>query len=299
MKNKIYIPPIKCQGIKSKLVTWILENIEISKVERWIEPFMGSGVVGFNAQPRNAIFGDLNPHIINFYNSLKSSKITPLIAKKFLEKEGHLLKERGKDHYYCIRERFNKHHDPIDFLFLSRSCFNGMIRFNSKGGFNVPFCQKPLRFSQSYITKITNQIEFVYQSIKIRNWNFICGDFSKLIEKANSTDFIYCDPPYLGRHVDYFNTWGIEEENKLSSCLKDTTAKFILSTWHSNEFRKNEIIHKLWNEYTILTKKHFYHVGGKEKNRNAMTEALVMNYEPHDFNEHTSPAYHFKQMALL
>ena len=69
--NKIHIPPIKIQGIKTKLVFWIKENISLSEETRWIEPFLGSGVVGFNLAPQNAIFADINPHIINFYKQLK------------------------------------------------------------------------------------------------------------------------------------------------------------------------------------------------------------------------------------
>ena len=299
MISRVFIPPIKCQGIKSKLVSWILKNIEYKECKRWIEPFMGSGVVGFNAQHPNAIFGDINPHIINFYNSLKSSEITPLFVKQFLEGEGKYLKERGSEHFYFIREIFNKFHDPLDFLFLSRAGFNGMIRFNSKGKFNVPFCQKPLRFSKSYITKIVNQVNFVCQSIKMKNWNFVCGDFSELIMKANSNDFIYCDPPYLGRHVDYYNSWDVKEENNLSRCLKSTNAKFILSTWHSNRYRANDFIERNWRGFHILTMEHFYHIGGMEKNRNSITEALILNYEPPSSCEYATFSRYYQQIALL
>jgi DNA adenine methylase len=81
---KIFIPPIKCQGIKTKLVAWIKENLSQLKYSRWIEPFMGSGVVGFNVRPQNAVFSDINPHLINFYNAIKDEKITPTIAKLFI-----------------------------------------------------------------------------------------------------------------------------------------------------------------------------------------------------------------------
>ncbi|MDR2734481.1 MAG: DNA adenine methylase [Spirochaetota bacterium] len=77
-KGKIYIPPFKTQGIKSKLVPLIQENVYIDDSTLWIEPFMGSGVVGLNVAPKRAIFADINPHIINFYNKLKTRDITPL-----------------------------------------------------------------------------------------------------------------------------------------------------------------------------------------------------------------------------
>lgn len=63
---KVFIPPIKCQGIKSKLVNWIAETVQWDGNGIWIEPFMGSGVVGFNLKPNRSIFGDTNPHLISF-----------------------------------------------------------------------------------------------------------------------------------------------------------------------------------------------------------------------------------------
>lgn len=277
---KIFVPPIKCQGIKTKLVPWILENAVLPEEGLWIEPFMGSGVVGFNARPMRAIFSDINPHIISFYHALKTGKITPEMTREFLESEGQKLRERGEDYYYEVRERFNTAKNPLDFLFLSRSGFNGVIRFNSKGFLNVPFCRKPERFSRAYVTKIVNQIRYVYQTIQCSDWSFECRDFADLISQAQEQDFIYCDPPYFGRHVDYFNSWSAEDEHKLFLSLKNTKAKFILSTWHSNKYRRNPCIDIYWEQFNILTREHFYHIGAKEENRNPMIEALVTNHTP-------------------
>lgn len=257
-----------------------MENAELTEKGRWIEPFLGSGVVGFNARRTNAEFSDLNPHIITFYNALKSSLITPNSVRRFLEYEGHKLSERGEAYYYRIRERFNKGKNPLDFLFLSRSCFNGVIRFNSRGYFNVPFCKKTNRFSKAYITKIVNQVQFAYEMIHTNNWNFRHCSFQELIAEAREEDFIYCDPPYLGRHTDYFNTWSEQDEVDLYASLTQTRAKFILSTWHSNKYRINTSISKYWRQFYIITKEHFYHIGAKEENRNSIFEALVLNYKP-------------------
>lgn len=280
-KRKISIPPIKCQGIKSKLADWILGFIRLEKGERWIEPFMGSGVVGFNLQPQRALFCDLNPHLINFYNSIKNGEITPERARKFLEIEGALLKDKGDKHYYFVRERFNECQDSLDFLFLNRACFNGVMRFNRKGFFNVPFGHKPERFAKAYVTKICNQIEKVGNLIKILDWQFVCRDFRQTIYDAKESDWIYCDPPYFGRHIDYFNSWTETDEASLFEVLKKTKAKFVLSTWHSNDFRENLELLKYSADFEIVTKQHFYHVGAREKNRNPMNEAIVLNFEPY------------------
>lgn len=280
LKRKIIVPPIKCQGIKSKLADWILSFTDLKKAERWVEPFMGSGVVGFSLQPDNALFCDLNPHLINFYNSIKDGKITAKIARDFLEEEGANLTKKGDEHYYFVRERFNEKKDSLDFLFLNRSCFNGVMRFNRKGYYNVPFGHKPERFAKAYLTKICNQIEKVEHSTKIFNWKFSCQDFRQTILNSTTNDLIYCDPPYFGRHTDYFNTWTETEEKDLFELLEKTPAKFILSTWHSNQYRNNNELKKYQNSFEIITKEHFYHVGASEKNRNPMTEAIVLNYAP-------------------
>ncbi len=278
--RKITIPPIKCQGIKSKLTEWILEFVILQKNERWVEPFMGSGVVGFNLQPENALFCDINPHLINFYNSIKDGEINSKIARDFLEKEGALLKEKGESHYYHIRERFNETKDSLDFLFLNRACFNGVMRFNRKGFFNVPFGHKPERFAKAYVTKICNQIEKVENATRIFDWKFVCQDFRQTISGAKQTDWIYCDPPYFGRHIDYFNSWNETDELNLFELLEKTSAKTILSTWHSNQYRENIELEKYNKSFEIVTKNHFYHVGASEINRNPMLEALVLNYPP-------------------
>ena len=280
MSIKIQVPPIKCQGIKSKLADWILNFVSLKKGERWIEPFMGSGVVGFSLQPENALFCDINPHLVNFYNAIKKGRITSAIARDFLEFEGAKLKAKGQEHFYLIRERFNETKNSLDFLFLNRACFNGVMRFNRKGFFNVPFGHKPERFAKAYVTKICNQIEKIEHSTKIFDWQFICQDFRQTIANADDTSWIYCDPPYFGRHADYFNQWLENEEKELFELLEKTSAKFILSTWHSNQYRDNQELLKYQNSFEVITKEHFYHVGASENNRNPMLEAIVLNYAP-------------------
>ena len=277
---KILIPPIKCQGIKSKLVKWIDETLQWDNKGIWIEPFMGSGVVGFNLKPRQALFCDTNPHLISFYQGINNRTINPIVVREFLESEGTKLAKHGADYYYEVRKRFNIEKSPLDFLFLNRACFNGLIRFNRKGEFNVPFGHKPERFSKAYITKIVNQVDWVAKRASLSDWTFLHQDFRVTLSRATETDFIYCDPPYAGRHTDYFNTWDETHEKSLYESLKSTQARFILSTWHSNEHRENLAIPTFWSEFNVITREHFYHVGAKESNRKPMLEALVTNFEP-------------------
>ena len=283
MNKKVIIPPIKTQGIKSKLVPWIAEFVDAHRVStdlRWIEPFFGSGVVGFNigSQFSSQSISDKNPHIIQFYEMIRCGIITPETARERLEAYSIELKERGVDFYKDVRTSFNELHADLDFLFLSRCCFNGLMRFNSKGQFNVPFCKKPERLSKAYITKIINQIAAVQNVISHGTWEFSARDFKSAIADADENSIIYCDPPYYGRSVDYYGGWTEDDERSLFELLSATPAKFILSTWHHNDYRENEMIQRYWNNFNVTTTEHTYQVGAHEENRKHVVEALVSNF---------------------
>ena len=283
---RVIIPPIKSQGIKTKLVSWI-QALAPEVSGRWIEPFVGTGVVAINSGFKRAILNDINPHIIRFYLAVQERRITPPIVREYLEREGEILRtagNKGYDHYIFIKERFNREHDPLDFLFLSRAGFNGMMRFNKNGEWNIPFCQKQERFSKSYITKIVNQVRVAVCLIQ-PEWQFFNKSFEDIIPHATEMDIIYCDPPYIGRYVDYYSGWNEDDEHRLFELLSATKAKFILSTWHHNDYRKNEMVQKYWSHFNIVTRDHFYHSGGRIENRRAIVEALVYNF-PANIQKH-------------
>ena len=282
--EKIIVPPLKIQGIKTKLVPWIddfLADKAICRSDlRWVEPFFGSGVVGFNVGQRfnSHYISDKNPYIIQFYEMLRCGVISRQTLETMFGMYASQLKERGDDFYKEIRTAFNTSHDPSNFLFLSRCCFNGLMRFNKKGEFNVPFCKKPDRLRSAYITKILNQIDAVQRVMKVSEWTFSPKDFRTVVAETDENDFIYCDPPYHGRFVDYYGGWTENDEADLYNLLSNTKAKFILSTWHHNDYRKNEMIDKFWKDFNITTREHTYQVGAKEENRKPVVEALVSNF---------------------
>lgn len=92
--EKVHVPPIKTQGIKTKLVPWIARCAAVDVDTVWVEPFMGSEVVGFNLAPKRALFSDTNVHIIDFYRSIQDGELTAAGCRKFLESEGARLKSR-------------------------------------------------------------------------------------------------------------------------------------------------------------------------------------------------------------
>lgn len=270
------VPPIKCQGIKTKLVPFIVENLEWDYSGTWFEPFLGSGVVLFNVLPQKAIVNDRNSYIIDLYKGIQSGSITGASVRQFLEEESPKLEAGGVEYYYEVRTRFNELHSPYDLLFLNRSCFNGIMRFNKRGQFNVPFCQKPNRFAKAYITKICNQVDYVASIMEGRDWVFQSGDWRENMALASAGDCVYLDPPYIGRDTNYVGEWPESEAEALSAYAHESQAHVLLSMWKENKYRKNEHIDRCWSDFDCREFSHFYHVGSKESLRNAMTEALLV-----------------------
>lgn len=279
-KDKVIIPPIKCQGIKSKLVNFISKNLEWDTNGKgiWYEPFLGSGVVLFNIQPKKAIVSDLNEHIINFYKRIQDYSITPEISREFLEYHGEILSNKGEKYYYEMRDEFNDNKDSLYFLFLTRSCFNGIMRFNKKGNFNVPFCKNNNRFSKAYITKICNQILNVQNIIEGKDWVFLNQDWRESFKEGTINDFYYLDPPYIGRNTGYIGDWNDNEAIELSKYAKNISSNVMLSMWKENKYRSNIHLKDCWNDFKIEEIDHFYHVGSKEKLRNKMKEILAIKF---------------------
>ena len=274
------VPPIKCQGIKTKIVGAI-QSLHLKDTRgRWIEPFCGSCVVPFSLRPEIALLCDSNEHIIRFYTDMQSGEITSGLVKEYLSEHGARLKKQGEEVFYEIRAEFNREPNSLAFIFLNRACFNGVMRFNRKGKFNVPFCRKPERFARAYVTKITNQVRACADILRSVHWVFQRADFRETLAFATPNDFVYADPPYAGRHVDYYNSWSDQDEQDLAVVLKNLPCQFVLSTWYQNKYRTNPNVVKEWStsKFTINMFEHFYHVGPTESLRNSMTEALISNF---------------------
>jgi DNA adenine methylase len=276
--GQVRTPPIKCQGIKTKLVPFILGNLRWDPHAggRWIEPFLGSGVVAFNLAPPRALLADTNEDIVRFYRCVQSGTIDRATALAFLRREGELLRRDGERHYYRVRERFNELRAPLDFLFLSRACFNGVMRYNKSGRFNVPFCRKPERFARAYITKICNQIDWVAQQMQGKEWELVAARWPEILSRATASDFIYCDPPYVGRNTGYYNSWDGAEAAGLASAVRRVAGGFAVSMWMENRHRRNAHVAESWDGLRYRSFAHFYHVGPSQTLRSSMDEILII-----------------------
>ena len=182
-------PPLKWAGGKRWLLPYLEPLWREHKHRRLVEPFCGGLAITLGLQPQHALLNDANPHLINFYEQVKRGLKLKLEARN------------DEATYYAHRDRFNqlilrgKARTPEAaqlFFYLNRTGYNGLCRFNSRGGFNVPFG----RYSTiNYVRDFTP-----YQGI-FSAWDFRPGDFEKL--NLDPDDFIYADPPYDVEFTSY------------------------------------------------------------------------------------------------
>lgn len=155
------------------------------KTGRYFEPFVGGGAVFFDLLPKKAFLSDLNNELVITYNVIKSD-VESLIKslKKHQNTKEYFLKIRAKD-----IKKLTDIEIASRFIYLNRTCFNGLYRVNSNGGFNVPFAgnKNPLICDEINLRKISKALEYV----EIKN-----QDYKEVLRKTQKGDFIYFDPPY-------------------------------------------------------------------------------------------------------
>ena len=274
------VPPIKIQGKKTKIVPKIMEIADEllndhPEIDTWVEPFLGSGVVAFNCPGRikKVIVNDINPHIIKFYKGIADDSITADNIREVFDIHNQNLIKDGYDYYNQIKNRFNQSFDTMDFLFLTRTGFNGVMRFNGSGKWNVPFCKLNNRLSKNVIEDLTSSVDDLSRLFKSKDFTFYNKSFEDVIESAPENSIFYCDPPYYGLQVQYFKGWRKEDEIRLNEMLKDKM--FIYSTWLEDGIKENPMIDEYWGECEIEGKKHKYNVAEKAEKRNQVIEGLI------------------------
>jgi DNA adenine methylase len=159
-----------------------------SQYRRYLEPFLGGGAVFFHLTPQRAVLSDANSELVNAYQCLR--KHAKVIEKRLSE----LQQKHSKTLYYRIRA--TRPTDPIEqavrFLYLNRTCFNGIYRVNLRGEFNVPIGTKDrVAYPEGYLEGIATCLH--HASIRI-------ADFEETIDRAAADDFVFVDPPYTVMH---------------------------------------------------------------------------------------------------
>lgn len=205
-------PVIKWTGSKRKQSEVIVSYFP-KQIKTYYEPFVGGGSVMFqllnsNIEVEEYVCSDFNKDLIVLWNTIKNSP-EKLITKykgmwDELNKDEDL--ERKKQYYNEVRERYNMNHQPEDFLFISRTCVNGLIRYNRNGKFNSSFHITRKGINPNTLEKIINQWS---SKLKEKNVQFIHQDYSEI--KTLDGDYLYLDPPYAGTKGMYNGGINLEE----------------------------------------------------------------------------------------
>jgi DNA adenine methylase len=182
-------PPLKWAGGKRWQVPHLRHLWAPHAHRRLVEPFCGGLAVTLGLSPKHALLSDINPHLVNFYRWLKCGLTTSLVMTN------------NERQYYAHRERFNEllvrgkattQEAATLFYYLNRTGYNGLCRFNRKGGFNVPFGR---------YTRITYTRDFTPYREVFADWEFVNTDFEAV--PLQPDDFVYADPPYDVQFTSY------------------------------------------------------------------------------------------------
>ena len=233
---KIAKPFLKWAGGKTQLIKDIERTLptKITKEKfTFIEPFVGSGAVLFwmlNNFPKleKAVINDINEDLINTYKTIASNPKELISILEILQNEFHNLEgseENKKLYYYQKRELYNTRKEEQSgqaalFIFLNRTCFNGLYRVNSKNMYNVPMggYKKPTICDKENILAVNN----VLQKVEI-----LSGDFEQTLNYADKKSLFYFDPPYKPlSETSSFNSYAKDEFNDGEQIrLKDFCSK--------------------------------------------------------------------------
>jgi len=187
MNQKPVIPFLKWAGGKR----WLIQkhtSLIPTRFNRYIEPFLGSGAVFFYLCPSMSLLSDTNAELINSYQALKDDW-----QRVFRILQMH-QRNHNKQYYYKIRDSrpLNEYTRAAKFIYLNRTCWNGLYRVNLQGQFNVP------KGTKNSVTLDTDDFESVSRYLQYSELRI--EDFEKTIEVAQHGDFLFVDPPYTVKH---------------------------------------------------------------------------------------------------
>ena len=288
-------PFVKWAGGKSQLLDEIRHKYP-ADVEKYCEPFVGGGAVLFDILEKfsfkKVLINDINSELINTYTQIKNN-VNELISllSKYQKQYNDLNENERREIYTKKRKRFNEliikceKKDLIEkaglFIFLNKTCFNGLYRVNSEGFYNVPKgnYKNPLICDKDNVLQISRML---------RNVDIKCGDFEKCEKFIDDKTFVYIDPPYRPLTTSASFTSYTKEQfddsdqarlGKFIDRLNDKGAKIVLSNSDpKNINRKDNFFDDLYKNYNIQRINAKRMINSNGAGRGNITELLVANY---------------------
>ncbi|EDP75067.1 DNA adenine methylase [Hydrogenivirga sp. 128-5-R1-1] len=265
-------PFVKWAGGKRQLLEVLLKNVP-ARFNTYIEPFVGGGALLFALLPDRAIIGDANCELINAYSVIKDN-----VEELITSLERH---RNDEDYYYEIRNLDPSTLSPVErasrFIYLNKTCYNGLYRENSKGMFNVPFG----RYKNPKILDRDN-LRAVSEFLNSSNVLILCQDYRETCKLAGEGDFVYLDPPYhpLSRTASFTkysrNDFSEEDQERLAEVFRELDRKgcYVMLSNSNTEFIKS-----LYRGYYIQELEASRAINCKgDGRRRRKIELLIKNY---------------------
>ncbi|MCV3743845.1 DNA adenine methylase [Ureaplasma sp. ES3154-GEN] len=291
-------PFIKWAGGKSALLQDIRKFYPSTlgkKIDKYCEPFVGAGAVLFdvlsNYDLDKIYISDVNNELINVYKSIKSDveKLVNIL-KKIQNEYIYLDTEKRKEYYYAKRDEFNKYirketddiiYGSALFIFLNKTCFNGLYRVNSKGLFNVPI--------GSYKNpKICDEANLKNISLKLRNVNIHYAEYDKSIDFIDENTLVYFDPPYrplteTASFTSYDKSvFGDKEQIELAEYYKKVSAKGAVCILSNSDPRNTDeednFFDDLYKGFHINRIQSKRRINSNASKRGNVNELLITNF---------------------
>lgn len=269
-------PMIKYRGGKSKEIPYIMWHIP-RFTGRYIEPFFGGGALFFYLEPRQAIINDINTKLMNFYRGVRdnysnlrreldeiellyTNNRNEFDALKALHPDER-VKDKNEEFYYLIRAMFNdtidkSYSDALLYYYINKTAYSGMIRYNAKGEFNVPFGR--------YIHLNTKSVTLSHSKL-LQRAEILNTDYSNVFNLCREEDFVFLDPPYDCIFSDYGNEEykdGFNEDNhrRLANDFANLHCKALMvigRTPLTEELYKGYIVDEYDKNYAVNIRNRF------------------------------------------
>ncbi len=269
-------PVLKWAGGKRQLLPELMPRIAgAGKVSAYHEPFIGGGAVYFEIcgrglLPARATISDVNPNLIDVYEAVREE--CPTLSRLLRA----LQETHSEDQYYAVRGRVpeTRVERAARVIYLNKTCFNGLYRENSKGGFNVPH-------GKYANPGIWNEPALFAASRALQSAEILCRGFAAIVERAKDGDLVYFDPPYVplsatasfaGYAKGGFGPADQEELVGVLRVLDGRGVKFILSN------SMNERVRSLYAGFRIETVLASRNVNRNGAGRGKIEEAIVTNF---------------------
>lgn len=293
MKYTTVKPFIKWAGGKSQLLEEIRKKYP-KHIKKYCEPFVGGGAVLLdvlaNYHPQEVLINDINPELTNTYTQIKNNvESVILLLSEMQEKFWAMSESERKEYYYSKRERFNvligqsvfSDEKAALFIFLNKTCFNGLYRVNAKGLFNVPMgsYKKPPICDADNLRFVSGLL----QTVTIK-----CGDYSDCEGFIDKETFVYIDPPYRPlNETSSFTSYakaefGDEQQIQLGHFIETISVKGAMVV-ASNSDPKNtdetdNFFDEIYKNFLIKRVSATRMINSKSSGRGTINELLICNF---------------------